>query len=142
VVLDGSATDRLWGAVRDLRAAGDASLVVRVATRPHDLPALLARLALPRLGALGATIHVGTGIARVWLPADELNASAAQLLPLQARATETGGYLIVESAPLAAPGRARLPFSANANVETQPLTDRLRQAWDPKGLLNPGRMPV
>jgi glycolate oxidase FAD binding subunit len=140
LVLEGSGAEALWAAMRDLRA--DAALldmvVTRVGATPHALPALLDGLALPRAGALGTTAQVGTGLARVVFPADDLAATAEILGVAQEVSARAGGYLIVESAPLGLPRRSRLPWSAG----DRPLDRTLRQAWDPERRLNPGRMPA
>jgi glycolate oxidase FAD binding subunit len=142
-VLEGSAAEALWTAVQDLRAPFSDAVVVRVGALPHALPALLDQMALGRAGALGVMAHVGTGIARVILPADDLAATVAQLRAPIAIAVAAGGYAVVESAPLGLPGRAHLPWrtagSPTGDGELS-LDQRLRQAWDPQRRLNPGRM--
>jgi FAD/FMN-containing dehydrogenase len=54
------------------------------------------------------------------------------------RAAAVGGYAVVESAPLELADRAALPFG----VPGPGLSRALKQAWDPAGILNPGRMPL
>jgi glycolate oxidase FAD binding subunit len=148
LVLEGSGAEALWAAMRDVRAGdgtdvdvdialGD-TVVVRVGTTPYALPALLDGLALPRAGALGTAVQVGTGLARVVFPTDDLTATTEILGLAQEMSARAGGYLIVESAPLGLPRRSRLPWSAGE----RPLDRTLRQAWDPERRLNPGRMPA
>jgi FAD/FMN-containing dehydrogenase len=139
-VLEGAAAETLWTAVRDLRARFAGAVVVRVGALPQALPTLLSRLAPERAGACGTMIHVGTGIARVIVPADDLAATATQLFPSTEIALRAGGYVVVESAPVDSPGRSRLPWGASKNSATHDLDERLRQAWDPQRRLNPGRM--
>ncbi|HVV83508.1 MAG TPA: hypothetical protein VHE35_10570, partial [Kofleriaceae bacterium] len=69
--------------------------------------------------------------------AAESGALAAVVERWHRLASARDGYAVVESAPLELPGRARLPFGAPAAGR---LDAALRAAWDPKGLLNPGRM--
>ena len=114
--------------------AGD--LRVRVGARPHDLPALLSALELGRETVRAASVRVGTGLAHVALTGE--GASLATVVERWQRlASARDGYAVVESAPLDLPGRERLPFGAPAASR---LHGALRQAWDPKGLLNAGRM--
>ncbi|HEX3697569.1 MAG TPA: FAD-binding oxidoreductase [Polyangia bacterium] len=142
-LLEGSAVEALWTAVQDLRALLSDAVVLRIGALPQALPVLLEKLALARAGAVGVMAHVGTGIARVILPADDLAATATQLQQPTAIAARAGGYAVVESAPLGLPGRAQLPWRTAGALagDGQPSLDqRLRQAWDPQRRLNPGRM--
>ena len=54
------------------------------------------------------------------------------------QAAARGGYAVVESAPPELEGRATLPFG----IPGPALGPTLRQAWDPKQLLNPGRIAL
>ncbi|HVR61944.1 MAG TPA: hypothetical protein VMU50_08600, partial [Polyangia bacterium] len=87
---------------------------------------------------LATMVHAGTGIARVALPADDLDALATALQAPRALARRAGGYVVVESAPLGSPGRGRLPWRAGEAPRV--LDERVRVAWDPARRLNPGRM--
>ena len=137
--LEGGAAERLWQAFRDAPARALDDITVRIGARPHDLPGLLTRLALQPLGVLGRSCHVGSGIARVRLrrPA-ELAPLGAELAVCQAKARAQQGYLVVESAPLGIAGRDSLPFGAPG----QTLARKIKEAWDPTAILNPGRMPL
>jgi glycolate oxidase FAD binding subunit len=138
-VLEGGAADRLWQAFRDAPAQAVDDITLRIGARPHDLPGLLPRLELESLGLVSRSCHAGTGIARVRLrrPAD-LAALVAQLTVCQARARTQQGYLVVESAPVGIAGRESLPFGAPGSD----LARKIKEAWDPTSILNPGRMAL
>jgi glycolate oxidase FAD binding subunit len=137
-LLDGPASVPPWEALGGLPAAEAALVRVRVGARPHDLPALLAALELPRAPAGGVSVRAGTGLA--WVALDAAG-DGAPLRPLVERwhrlASARGGYAVVESAPLALPGRAALPFGTGAPSGPGLA---LRRAWDAGETLNPGRM--
>jgi len=137
-LVEGAAARALWTALAELPARHADDVRVRVGARPHDLPALLGALDLPRASARGVTVRVATGLAYVAL------ASAGDARPLAALverwrglAAARTGYAVVESAPLELPGRALLPFGEAA---PRGLTAALRRAFDPRERLNPGRM--
>jgi glycolate oxidase FAD binding subunit len=138
VLVERPAVDALWAALADLPSAHAGDVRVRLGARPHDLPALLAALELDRAAARGVTVRAGVGLVCLSLAPD-----APGLTALVGRwgrlAAARGGYAVVESAPLALPDRAALPFGAGAQGVDGPGA-ALRRAWDPKGTLNPGRM--
>jgi glycolate oxidase FAD binding subunit len=142
-VLEGPAAERLWGALRDAPGRTTGDVVVRIGARPHDLPGLL-EMVDPALGVAAVGCHAGNGIARLRFRrparASEL---AARLEELGRQARESHGYLVAESAPLDLPERELLPWrhpavAGGAEVAAA-LARKLKQAWDPQGLLNPGR---
>jgi glycolate oxidase FAD binding subunit len=141
-VLEGPAAERLWGALRDApgRATGD--VVVRMGARPHDLPALL-EMVDPALGVAAVTCHAGSGIARLRFrrPAAAPDLGG-RLEELGRQARETQGYLVAESAPLDLPEREQLPWGPGETGATGALARRIKQAWDPRSLLNPGRVTL
>ncbi len=129
------------GAWARLRAAEPRTAVVaRLSARPTALAALCAEPFSPAAGAVGLLAHasVARGVVRVILPGDtgfglpRLDAPA-----VDAAAGETPTpTLVVERLPARlwptlgprlAPGRAR-----------DPLSRRVRAAFDPAGVLNPG----
>lgn len=133
-VLRAVAVEALWNAFRDLPHPRREDVTVRIGARPRDLPALLAEAA--PVGA-GVHAHVGTGVARLYLaPPHDTAKLATDVTALHARASARGGYAVVETAPPALPGRQALPFTATP----QDLGRRLKRAWDPDNLFNPGKM--
>ena len=132
--------DALWEALAELPATQTADVRVRVGARPHDLPALLGSLELERSLVRGVDVRAGVGLAHVALSAgDDVGPLAATLDRWRRLASARGGYAVVESAPLGVPGRALLPFGTGAATG---LHAALRRAWDPRELLNPGRMAL
>jgi glycolate oxidase FAD binding subunit len=132
-VLRGPAAEGLWTALRDAPDRRRDEITVRIGARPHDLPELLRPIAA---AAAGLQVSVGNGLARALLrraPAAQL---AAVVQGWHQQAAARGGYAVVEAAPLELEGRAGLPFG----VPGPALAQRLRQAWDPKQILNPGRI--
>ena len=141
-MLEGGAAERLWQAFRDAPARATDDITLRVGSRPHDLPELLARLPLDDLGLLGRSCHAGTGIARLRLrrpgrscPAGQL---AQRIAACHAQARAQQGYVVVESAPLGIAGREALPWGTASLA----LGQKLKEAWDPMSILNPGRMAI
>jgi glycolate oxidase FAD binding subunit len=123
----------LWAALAELPAAHAGDVRVRVGARPHQLPGLVA--ALEPGAARGVSVRAGLGLAFVSVAPD------AAVAPSVARwgrlAEASGGYAVVESAPLDVPARAELPFGAS---RPSGPGEALRRAWDPRGTLNPGRL--
>jgi glycolate oxidase FAD binding subunit len=136
-VVESPTSEALWAALADVPAmtAGDAR--VRVGARPHDLPALLSALELGREAVRGVSVRSGTGLAFIALATSDAAPLGAIVERWHRLASARDGYAVVESAPLGLPGRERLPFAAQ---EAGRLHAALRKAWDPKGLLNAGRM--
>ncbi len=138
VVLEGAAAAALWAGLRDLPATRARDVVVRVAARPHDLPALLDGFG--RANPIASMqVQAGSGIARIALARrDDATDLGALVAGLNARAAERQGYAVVESAPLDLPGRAGLPWGG-AGLATGRA---LKQAFDPRGVWNPGRIAL
>jgi len=137
-LVEGAAAAALWMALADLPARHVDDVRVRIGARPHDLPALLGALELPRAPVRGVTVRAATGLAYVALtPADDARPIAALVERWRRLAWARAGYAVVESAPLGLPERALLPFGAAAPSR---LAAALRRAWDPRETLNAGRM--
>ena len=139
VLLEGAASERLWLAFRDAPTRAAGHMIARVGVRPHDLPDLLPILAPDLPAGTACSCQAGTGLLRLRLPA-ALEAERA-LEPLRRcgeAAAALGGYLVMESAPQGLAGRERLPWGTGSSG----LARRLKEAWDPHGILNPGRMAL
>ena len=129
-VTDAEAQAALWRRVRDAEPfAGREGAVWRVSVRASDGPA--ARAALPEAEAF---YDWGGGL--VWLlTPEEGDAGAARLREAAGR---LGGHATLVRAS-AATRAAVAPFQPEAPALTR-LSEALRARFDPRGLLNPGRM--
>jgi glycolate oxidase FAD binding subunit len=127
-------SESLWTAFRDAAERRRDEVTVRVGARPADLPALIAELPHGTQWSAQAALGVARAVVR---RAPDLPDLAALVRSWHERAAARGGYAVVESAPLELEGRAELPWG------TGPALGRaLKARWDPRGILNPGRMPL
>jgi glycolate oxidase FAD binding subunit len=135
VSLDAPASRRLWRAVRDVApfAAGGAERPLwRVATPPSRGAELGAMIAAHS----GAQMLYDWAGGLIWI---ELDASDDAAAPLIRRAVAaTGGHATLIRAP--APVRAALDVFAPQEPALAALTRRVKESFDPRGVLNPGRM--
>lgn len=143
--LEADASAALWRAVRDvapLCAAEDgaaprvpqAHLVWRVSVAPTAGPDLVAALAAD--GLAPEVVYDWAG-GLVWIalaPADDAHALRLRRLV----AATGGGHATLVRAP--EDMRARVPVFEPQPAGLAALSNRLRTAFDPRGLLNPGRM--
>lgn len=131
--LDDAATARLWPALAEIAERRRATIVVRVGARPHDLGPLLAAC---QAAALGVQASSGVGVARIACdPAAGAGALAALVAAWSARASQRGGYAVVEAAPPDLSGREALPWG-----DEHPLEARVLRAWRP-GAASPTGAP-
>lgn len=118
-------------------AAPPGGLLLRVGYLPAALPALLRALE-DLAAALGAPVQAvgsaGAGLVHVTAGAGTGAVSGA-LLGLQERLLAAGGWVTV----LAAPPDAGNPGPGWTRLAGYPLMQRLKAAFDPGGLLAPGR---
>jgi glycolate oxidase FAD binding subunit len=135
-LLEGADAEKLWAALRDAPARRAEQITVRVGARPHALSAMLGAFDAAAEGAVAITCHAGTGIARL---AFHPGVDALDLGPCiaawNAQAAAHQGYVVTESAPLDLSDREGLPWGGLSHG----LGKQLKQAWDPHGILNPGR---
>ncbi len=113
------------------------SLTVRIATMPGALTGVIgALLAVDPAGSIQA--HAGDGMVLFRTSAASRDGTAAfidgRLRPI---ATEAGGYLTVQSAPAGAVLSRETVWGPPD--DTAPVMRRIKQKFDPKNLLNPGR---
>jgi glycolate oxidase FAD binding subunit len=124
----------LWRAIRDVTAFADGSArpVWRISTAPTQGAALAAALA----EAEGALWYLDWAGGLIWLslpPSDD--AGAGRLRPLVAKA---GGHATLVRAPAAI--RAAVAVFEPQDEGVAALSRRVKESFDPKRILNPGRM--
>jgi len=122
---------RLVGRLRDLQGSG------RVRARLAVLPDQQAALCAPLVAAgLGTVVYPGVGL--VYAIQDEERAGAAReaAAVIDAAAAANGADLVFEALP-AAESSGRDVFGDPG--ATGPLSRSLKQRFDPRGILNPGR---
>jgi glycolate dehydrogenase FAD-binding subunit len=127
------ATSRpLWQAIRDALPlpAAPADAIWRVSVRPSAAPRLAAAV-----GAAGGSWFLDWGGGLVWIAAP---ADAATHQAITEAATAAGGVWMLLRAPDAL--RAGLPVLPPLVPTLARLTRRVKAAFDPIGILNPGRM--
>jgi glycolate oxidase subunit GlcD len=120
----------IWAAM----LGNNAGVQVRVGVPVRDLPAYMQdQSSLLHDGPFIA--DVGSGFLYAIRPTSEREEASAWLAALQGPALERGGYLVVMDAPHALQGKLdRWGYQP----EGLKLMRRLKQRWDPKGILNPG----
>lgn len=132
--LDGEETARLWRWVRDVEAFaadGDARQVWRLSVAPMDGPAAVAAV---RAETRAEAFYDWAG-GLVWLAcADDPDAGAA----VRRAAIAVGGHATLVRA--AADSRRVLGAFQPEPAPLAALTRRIKAGFDPKGVLNPGRM--
>jgi glycolate oxidase FAD binding subunit len=131
-VLDDADTDRLWRFIRDVEAfAGDERQVWRLSLAPMSGAAAVA--AIRREIEAEAYYDWAGGL--VWLACGDVAACGPVVRGVIAR---FGGHATLVRAS-AASRRAIGAFQPQA-VALAALSDRIKSAFDPRGVLNPGRM--
>jgi glycolate oxidase FAD binding subunit len=124
----------LWRAIRDVTpfADGSARPVWRISTAPTQGAALAAAIAEGE----GGTWYLDWGGGLIWLslpPSDD--AGAGRLRPLVVKA---GGHATLMRAPAAI--RAAVAVFEPQDEGVAALSRRVKESFDPKRILNPGRM--
>jgi glycolate oxidase FAD binding subunit len=132
---------RLWVAIRDVAAfaairGGADQPLWRISTAPTRGHELAARIA----GAIEADLLYDWAGGLIWVApaAAEETAAVAAAAQVRAAVGACGGHatLISGSAPL----RAAVDVFEPQEAELAALTKRVKQGFDPQGVLNPGRM--
>lgn len=150
----GVESEGLWAAIRDVKpfwpeagnvggvgpsrasdALSSAPSVWRLSVAPMSGPAVVEAIVA---GIPGASAYYDWQGGLVWLavPSDRPDAGAAVVRPAIARAG--GGHATLIRAPAAI--RASLPVFEPQPAPLATLSARLKAEFDPKGILNPGRM--
>ena len=143
--VDGSAQSQLWQAIADLArpsSPGGAALVCKAAVLPSQVPALSERIETMgrELGLAPLLVsHLTAGIVySAWpLPQDEGVQRALDLATtLRQVVAGLGGSLVVEACPLALKEKIDVWGEPAGDF---PLMRRIKEQFDPQGILNPGR---
>jgi len=135
--LDHAATGLLWaeiGAVQPLLAS-TGTLVWRVCTVPSAAPALLHGVRNSIAGAKGF-YDWGGGLLWLEIPADAMPDAGAAAI--RAAIGDAGGHATLIRAP--AELRTKIPVFQPLAAPLEALTRRVKNGFDPNGILNPGRM--
>jgi glycolate oxidase FAD binding subunit len=135
VLEDGPEASALWadvGALRSLAAVPGA--IWRVSLRPSDAPRLLAGLRARGVAVEAAVLDWGGGLVSLRVPV-EGDACAG---PIRAEASALRGHATLLRAPDAV--RARVGAFHPEPAPLAALSAGLRARFDPRAILNPGRM--
>jgi glycolate oxidase FAD binding subunit len=129
---DPVASRSLWRSIRDARAfAGDDRPVWRVSTAPMQGAAVAAKAA-----AAGAAYFFDWAGGLIWIampPSDDAGGTL-----LRPAVTAAGGHATLIRAPAAV--RAAVAVFDPQDAGVAALTQRVKVSFDPKGILNPGRL--
>ncbi len=131
-VLDDAASQATWAAVRDVTPlAPEQGAVWRVSVRPSAGPAVGRAVE----GAFGAAWFLDWGGGLVWIagPATE----AAHAAVMQAARAQGGTWTLMRAPE---PMRASVAVIPPEHAPLARITRAVKAAFDPAGILNPGRM--
>ncbi|MGE0034025.1 MAG: FAD-binding protein [Xanthobacteraceae bacterium] len=131
------ASQRLWRAVRDvapLAGAGDAG--DRAIWRISTVPSRGAELAAMVAGSAEARLLFDWAGGLIWLALPQSDDAGAAVVRRAVGAT--GGHATLIRAPAAV--RAAVAVFEPPDVALAALNRRIKEGFDPKGVLNPGRM--
>jgi glycolate oxidase FAD binding subunit len=123
-VLEGADSRRCWHEIGGGAALAACEVVWRVAVTPSEAPAVLERLEPERY-----VVDWGGGL---------LLAGYSHVDARRVRGAFTTGHATLLKAPAAA--RAVTPVFQPQAGAVAALAARVREAFDPRGILNPGRM--
>jgi glycolate oxidase FAD binding subunit len=134
IVDDAAASRAIWASVRDAEAlaAPPEAPVWRVSVRPTDGPAVAHAIGR----AFDCRILYDWGGGLVWIAGGEGDDAGAGIVRAAVKAV--GGHATLIRAPDAV--RRRVPVFEPQPEPLMALTRRLKHAFDPAGILNPGRM--
>ena len=121
------------------RQETSATTIVRLADLPARLPFTLQqaeKLVSKLPGALSMVAHAGDGVVRIHLPESPLEETAFAIGEARAVLKVTEGTVVVHSRTAELMRRVD---SFGSTAAAQPLMARLKQIFDPAGILAPGR---
>ena len=132
-LLADAASDDLWREIRNVAPfVGDDRIVWRLSVAPHDGPVVAARLAQE----VQAAYFLDWGGGLVWLamaPSEGAGATAVR----DALAGRDGQATLIRAPE---PARASVAVFPPQSPALAALTARVKESFDPKRILNPGRM--
>jgi glycolate oxidase FAD binding subunit len=135
-VIDDMVSRRLWMAIRDVapfaasRSGGDQPL-----WRVSTVPAMGHELAARVTGATEARVLYDWAGGLLWIAVPAADAAAGLV---RSAVKAVGGHATLVRAP--APLRAVLDVFEPQDAGLAALTKRVKESFDPRGVLNPGRM--
>ncbi|MGQ9572894.1 MAG: FAD-binding oxidoreductase [Dehalococcoidia bacterium] len=143
--VDESAHDQLWPAIAELTqpSPSNAALVCKAAVLPAQVPALSEQIETTgrNLGLEPLLLsHLMAGILySIWLlPQDDgIQQALALVTALRQAIASLGGSLVVEACPLALKEQFDIWGEPTADF---PLMQRIKEQFDPQGILSPGRL--
>ncbi len=132
-MFSGDAEGSLWRAVRDFGWDGERA-AVRISVPTGEVPAVLEQLQSVLPASAGVAAHAGAGT--IWIGAEAPVLTPAMLRALRDLAVGRSGHLLLARGPssLKATGDVWTP-----QPQALPVMRALKQAFDPKNILNPGR---
>lgn len=129
--LNKTEADAVWSEVADFDPH---AIRVRFSVPLSAVPGEFEKAFLAHLECV-ACADIGAGIIRVAFDADERHV-VAQIKKLRANAAAAGGTLVIEKAPAEIRGEAEAWGDVGS---TAPLMRSLKEKFDPRSLLNPGK---
>jgi glycolate oxidase FAD binding subunit len=122
----------LWQAVRDVVpfADGTQNAVWRISTTPSEAPAIASAIRT----ATGAQVYYDWAGGLIWVA---MPGAVAEEWTVRAALAGRGHALLMRADPAA---RASAHIFEPLDAGLAALTKRLKESFDPKGILNPGRM--
>jgi glycolate oxidase FAD binding subunit len=133
-LLDAASSRALWRSIRDVKAFAAPDTIARPLWRISTAPGQGHRIAAQITPAAQMFYDWAGGLVWVAMPfADEPDAKA-----IRAAVAACGGHATLVRAPAAV--RAAVDVFEPQDTGVTALTKRVKESFDPKGVLNPGRM--
>jgi len=132
--LHGHNSGQLWRELGDVRPLAEAAgkVLWKISVPPQSGPEVIAKLA----GGRGMDYFYDWGGGLVWLALDDTNDAGHE--SVRAAVQGTGGHATLVRAPDTL--RAAVPVFHPQDAANAALTQRVKAGFDPRGVLNPGRM--